>query len=212
MFKIKNIWKHGKSTLIGVFIVLALTAMIFFKFAEAETVMPLYLLVVPFLLYGRSGGPTSGGAGAVAVALLAMMVVSCKTPQERLNKLMAKHPNLIKYDTVRIRDTLYTKHISADTSFIFRTNKDSTWIIKRDRLIIRYQQIRDTIKIRGECLPEPIVIDTSAIVAKYANQVSAEPESVTKLKILNSITRKLFYIIGVVAIVIIILKLIKIIG
>ena len=60
-FKIKHCFRHWKTTIIGVLVLLLCFALVFLKLAEFADVSPLLLLVVPFLLYGKKKTPPTGG-------------------------------------------------------------------------------------------------------------------------------------------------------
>lgn len=77
MFSTQNIFTHGLSSLLGLVVGAALLSLpIYFKVATFDQVSPLLLLVVPFLLYGRKGGPGAGGAVA-ALVLAGLLTTSC---------------------------------------------------------------------------------------------------------------------------------------
>ena len=56
-FKLRNIGEHPVSTLWGVLFMMALFAFVLAGRCTLPDIQPLALLVVPFLLYGRSGPP-----------------------------------------------------------------------------------------------------------------------------------------------------------
>jgi len=90
-----------------------------------------------------------------SVILLVGLFVSC-SPQKKLNRLVKKHPELIKVDTIKVHDTTITEHVRKDTMLSWATLYDTAYIFK-DKLSIRVVRVNDSIYIRGECLPDTIV-------------------------------------------------------
>lgn len=94
-----------------------------------------------------------------AVWILILLLASC-SPQKRLNRLVKKHPELIKVDTLSVHDTLHIETIKADTVFkdttYFRLLRD-TITVTNDRLTIKQYYHRDSIFIEGECLGDTII-------------------------------------------------------
>jgi len=56
--------------------------------------------------------------------LLLLLLTSC-SPQYRLNRLLALHPELKTSDTIFIRDSLIVPQIQVDTLFDFKTIRDT---------------------------------------------------------------------------------------
>jgi len=89
--------------------------------------------------------------------ILIALLFSC-SPQKRLNRLIKKHPELVKIDTIVVRDTIRdtinvtTELVKIDT--IFSLNKiHDTITITKDNLTIRYYHdtVHDNVYISGEC-------------------------------------------------------------
>lgn len=89
--------------------------------------------------------------------ILIALLFSC-SPQKRLNRLIKKHPELVKIDTIVVRDTIRdtinvtTELVKIDT--IFSLNKiHDTITITKDNLTIRYYHdtVYDNVYISGEC-------------------------------------------------------------
>jgi hypothetical protein len=86
-----------------------------------------------------------------------------------MNRLIKKHPYLIKVDTIVVRDTIRdtinftTELIRLDTVFSFNEIFDTITIVK-DNLTVRYfhDTIHDKVYISGEC-------DTIWIEVPYEN-------------------------------------------
>lgn len=102
------------------------------------------------------------------ILIVVVTLTSC-TPQDRLNRLIRKHPELVKRDTVWTKDTVVVNGTSADTSFYFY-QKD-TVVIKKDQLTLKYFFNKDsTIYISGKC-------DTITVIKEvptYINSVTSK--------------------------------------
>ncbi|QIX59715.1 hypothetical protein HER32_00295 [Hymenobacter sp. BT18] len=96
-FNLKNAWEHPLSSLVGVVVALVLLACALLKMWPIGDVMPVLLVVVPFLLYGRkTGGP---GATPMLALLLVVGVVGC-------NKTLAPLVATSDSTTVTVRERL----------------------------------------------------------------------------------------------------------
>lgn len=93
----------------------------------------------------------------ILFVILLAFLFSC-SPQKRLNRLIKKHPELVKVDTIVVRDTIRdtinvtTELVKLDTIFSLNEIHDTITITK-DNLTIRYYHdtIHDSIYISGEC-------------------------------------------------------------
>ena len=81
--------------------------------------------------------------------LLILLLFACCTPEKRIARILAHHPELIKSDTIHVTDTIITEGIKKDSSFYFY-QKD-TIVVQKDNLIMKYFFNRDsTIYLSGE--------------------------------------------------------------
>jgi len=93
----------------------------------------------------------------ILFVILLVFLFSC-SPQKRLNRLVKKYPELVKTDTITVRDTIRdtinvtTELVKLDTIFSLNEIHDTITITK-DNLTIRYYHdtIHDSIYISGEC-------------------------------------------------------------
>lgn len=90
--------------------------------------------------------------------------LSC-TPQQRLARLLKKHPELIAVDTVYKKDTIIVNRVYKDTVFFNTITKD-TVVIKDRQLTIKYFNTGDSIYIKGECDTIKIIREVPVIVNK----------------------------------------------
>jgi hypothetical protein len=94
--------------------------------------------------------------GLLLIFLISLLF-SC-SPQKRLNRIIKNHPELIRTDTIIVRDTIRdTVNIATDltridTVFSFSQVFDTITITK-DNLTVRYYHdtVYDKIYISGEC-------------------------------------------------------------
>ena len=99
------------------------------------------------------------------ICILLICVLSSCSPQRRLERLVADHPELRMADTLLIRDTIITLPLVADTALSIMRLTD-TVTISRDRLEINLVRINDTIHIKGKCKADTIVRVLSVPVEK----------------------------------------------
>jgi len=88
----------------------------------------------------------------------ASFLFSC-SPEARLRRLVDRHPELVKHDTITIMDTVIVPEVRVDTVFS-ATNfckGNDTIVIEKDRLkLIEYVR-NDSIFIEAECTGDTIV-------------------------------------------------------
>lgn len=97
--------------------------------------------------------------------ILTIFLFSCKTPQQQLNRLYEKHPELFSKDTLVIHDTTYIPKVKKDTVFSFSNSKD-TVTLKNDRLTMKYFYSNDTVFLSGECKDTTIIKEVRVEVEK----------------------------------------------
>jgi len=88
---------------------------------------------------------------SLVVAIIGMFLFACKTPQQRLDKLVSKNPHLVRIDTVKITDTLtvMVPGIRADTAAPMAALRD-TIILKKEHLTVKVYEYRDSIFIEAQ--------------------------------------------------------------
>jgi hypothetical protein len=91
---------------------------------------------------------------AIVISVLLCVLVAC-SPSRKLSRLIRKHPELVKVDTLTVHDTTITEHVRKDTFLNWNTLYDTAYIVK-DKLSIRVVRVNDSIYIRGECLSDTI--------------------------------------------------------
>lgn len=102
--------------------------------------------------------------GFILLMIAFMCCVSC-SPQSRLARLVKKHPELVKTDTVWKKDTVIVFGTKFDT--VIKIFQRDTVIIKKDQLTLKYFMRNDsTIYLEGEC-------DTVKIIREIPVQVNS---------------------------------------
>lgn len=100
--------------------------------------------------------------------LILFLFASC-TPSQRIARILAHHPELIKSDTIHVTDTIITEGVKKDSSFYFY-QKD-TIVVRKDNLTMKYYFNRDsTIYLSGEIKTDTIYKDRIVTI----NSVSVE--------------------------------------
>ncbi len=92
------------------------------------------------------------------------LLTSC-SPQYRLNRLIALHPELKTADTLFIRDSVIVPQVQVDTILDFKTIRD-TVVIQKDRLQIKLSKIHDTLFLTGKCKGDTVYITRKIPVEK----------------------------------------------
>jgi hypothetical protein len=95
------------------------------------------------------------------ILLIAMLAIffccTLCTPQQRLNHLVKKHPELVRTDTVTIADTTITPGSYADTIVSLLASRTDTVVIRQDNIITKVFTHLDSIYISSTALPDTIV-------------------------------------------------------
>lgn len=97
------------------------------------------------------------GITAMLFWVLLLVFFSSCTPQKRLDRLIRKHPELVRVDSVKIIDTVITKSVSVDTMRVM--NSYDTFIVNRDRLTVQVIRHQDSIYVYGKCAGDTVVIE-----------------------------------------------------
>ena len=83
-----------------------------------------------------------------------LILASC-SPQYRLNRLLALHPELKTPDTLVLRDTIPIPQTQTDTILRLSTLHDTVTLHKY-HLQVKIHRLRDTIYIQSNTLPDTI--------------------------------------------------------
>lgn len=85
------------------------------------------------------------------------MLIGC-TPEGKLRRLLKKHPELVKIDTVKVIDTTIVKGVRKDSIISIQRLISSfdTTIIQKERLTVKMIYKNDSIYVSGECATDTI--------------------------------------------------------
>ena len=78
------------------------------------------------------------GFSFLVILLLGLLIASC-SPQKRLQRLLLKHPDLVKIDSVKITDTIILPPIRT-TDTIDLTEMPDTLVIEKEKVRIEVQK------------------------------------------------------------------------
>jgi len=102
----------------------------------------------------------------IQIVLISLLFICC-SPQERLNRLITKHPELSQKDTIVVIDTVIVENYNYDTTTIIRLH-DTTTVINNERVILKYyyDTLREVIHHEVECLGDTVYTETIVTVEK----------------------------------------------
>jgi len=102
----------------------------------------------------------------IQIILVSLLLIGC-SPQERLNRLMTRFPQLTETDTIYVRDTVVVENYNYDTTTVIRTH-DTTTVINNERVILKYfyDTLREVIHHEVECLGDTVYTEKLVTVEK----------------------------------------------
>ena len=107
----------------------------------------------------------------ILITLSILFLASC-SPQRRLHRLVTKHPELSRIDTIKIQDTVIVPGVKTDTLFHSSALKDTITITK-EKLQIRLIEINDTIYLNAKVEPDTVILTKEIIVDRI---IYTEPQ------------------------------------
>ncbi|GEM_PF-551447 len=128
------------------------------------------------------------------IMLICLLISAGCSPSRRLARLLEKHPELKKADTVVVQDTVTVPGVVADTVVPVFGNRElgagnREWgagnrepgigngdsvLVEKGRLQVVVKKLHDTLFIRGKCKPDTVVIRRKIPVEKI---VMAKPRT-----------------------------------
>ena len=102
----------------------------------------------------------------IQIILVSLLLIGC-SPQERLNRLMTRFPQLTETDTIYVRDTVVVENYNYDTTTLIRTH-DTTTVINNERVILKYfyDTLREVIHHEVECLGDTVYTEKLVTIEK----------------------------------------------
>lgn len=104
--------------------------------------------------------------------VILLLLASC-TPQKRLDRLIRRHPELVRVDSVKIVDTVITRDVSIDTMRVMNTH--DTFIVNRDRLTVQVIRHQDSIYVFGKCASDTVIIERNVPVKVVEANITDTP-------------------------------------
>jgi len=95
------------------------------------------------------------------------LLVSC-SPERRLHRLVTKHPELSRVDTIKIQDTVIVPGTKIDTVFSSSLLHD-TVTITQEKLQIQIIETNDTIYLNAEVEPDTVILNKEILVDRIVH-------------------------------------------
>ena len=73
----------------------------------------------------------------VGICAAACCIIASCSPQKKLARLVKKHPELVRQDTIKIVDTIYVQQVNIDTVTKI-VEHDSVVVINNDKVYLKY--------------------------------------------------------------------------
>jgi hypothetical protein len=90
--------------------------------------------------------------------LLSILVLFCCSPKQRLNRLLKKHPELIRTQDTIITDTIITRSFYYDSTLKANFFRDTIIIVKNNLTTkVHYNYNTDSLYIHNDLLPDTII-------------------------------------------------------
>lgn len=103
-----------------------------------------------------------------ALYIVVLLLLASCSPQKRLHRLVSKHPELSRVDTIKIQDTVIVPSIKTDTVFSSSLLKDTVTITK-EKLKIKLTEINDTIYLNAEVEPDTVILTKDVLVDRIVH-------------------------------------------
>ena len=90
--------------------------------------------------------------------LLSILLLFCCSPKQRLNRLLKKHPELIRTQDTIITDTIITRSFYYDSTLRANFFRDTIIIVKNNLTTkIHYNYNTDSLYIHNDLKPDTII-------------------------------------------------------
>ncbi|HAT80379.1 MAG TPA: hypothetical protein DCS17_02935 [Flavobacterium sp.] len=163
---------NWKTTLIGLFIVALATIILFTSKATFAELSPLYIVGVG-LLAAKDKLFNSGNKQnfRILIPFLLLFLVSCRTPEQRLNKLLKENPDLQKSIKETITDTIILNKFDTINSISIDTLiKGDTITIEKNNIKVQTfykdKYIYTTLKLKSDTIFKKIEVEKRVVEYK----------------------------------------------
>lgn len=104
------------------------------------------------------------------ILILLLATLAACNPTKRLDRLITRHPELLRTDTAYVEHTVIIPGQSAETVYNTRTATD-TVTLERERLKIQLIKLPgQKIFVKGECKPDTVRIQVPVIRKTYVDK------------------------------------------
>jgi len=131
----------------------------------------------------------------IIILLIALILGAC-SPQKRLHRLVALHPELVQNDTIKINDTTFIPSVQIDTLVHVNTLHDTVTITK-EKLRVQIHRIKDTVYIEAEQQADTVIVHKEVPVEKIVYQ---KPDGKTNIALI-------WVLLGVLVVMVVVLVL-----
>jgi len=183
---------NWRTSLLGAFLLLISLLLVFNKIITWSEFMAFLPTIFGLLYVKDTIFQVNPNSDSKTISLLLLLLLSSCSPQHRLTRLIALHPELKVPDTIVIRDSLIVPQVRVDTMLDIKTILD-TVIIQKDRLQIKLSRIHDTLFVSGKCKGDTVYI-TRKIPVEKIKIVKAD-------KIDNLISKLPWIVIGLICLI-----------
>jgi PBP1b-binding outer membrane lipoprotein LpoB len=104
----------------------------------------------------------------IIILLIALTLGAC-SPQKRLHRLVALHPELVQNDTIHIIDTTIIPEVRIDT-MIHTDQLRDTVIITKENIRVKIHQVNDTVYIEAERESDTVILHKEIPIEKIVYQ------------------------------------------
>ena len=136
--------------------------------------------------------------------ILVIIIFGSCSPQYRLHRLVTKHPELTRIDTIKIQDSVFVPGTNIDTIFRSSLLRD-TVTVTQEKLQIRLIEKNDTIYLNAKVKPDTIIITKEILVDRIVH-IEHEKWYIT---IWNKFKFWLFYILSFIVLLIVLFRRLK---
>jgi hypothetical protein len=108
----------------------------------------------------------------ISLFLILISLNSCLTPEKKLQKLLRKYPELVRKDTIVLRDTITFAPYHLDT--VIQNVIGDTVIIQDSLTKIVYYNDGKTVYLKGECKERDVILEREVPIDRIINVVREE--------------------------------------
>lgn len=178
----QRIFKSWKTSVLGVILLGFALVMVAIGKTTFESLV-IFLPISFALIFTHD--PRSWRSLKIVFFIVNVWLLTGCSPQARLSRLVARHPELKRNDTIKIHDTVFIPASLVDTSA--KVKPGETLFINKGQLEIQIIRMPgDTIRVKGGCKADTVIKEIPVIVPRIIVQ-PAPPDKLSVGKILKFI-------------------------